>query len=69
MLWNYHVDISKIRIFAKVMTSKHKNVCDGCDRSRHFTRIYVMDIDIVEAIVFYVKPKLVAVFPLDGTSV
>ena len=67
MLCNYHVDISKIRIFAKVMASKHKNVCDGCDRSRHFTRIYVMD--LVEAIVFYVKPKLVAVFPLDGTSV
>ena len=24
MLWNYHVDFSKIRIFAKVMTSKQK---------------------------------------------
>ena len=32
---------------------KHKKICHDCDRSRRFTRNYVME--VVDAIVFYVE--------------
>ena len=55
MVWSEKIPPTiSLKIFVKVVASKHKKVCHDFDRSHHFTSNYVME--VIEATVFfYVK--------------